>query len=258
MARKLLIFAIFVLCSLSGSCRDSATAAVEPGPEQNVAGNAKIEITRPEPVAVSPTQTGKDKKMNEDPLTQVKMNAKAEITGDKLKVSYEVHNLTDSDVYLWDGMIGFDGPEKVVNNDRAYVYYEEPNTVRMIRADLPSPTTFKIGVKQILFARLLKARSKLNIDFSVPYPLEEHSPYYERPTEEDKELKECTRIRLLVGWTPPRTGMTIEERDIQGAKWYKIRGFWASPYQEILEQTIPLDVELFVYKSDFERQMPLR
>lgn len=209
-------------------------------------------------VNAEPTPIRKDKKMSEYQLTQVKLTAKAAIAGEKLNVSYDVENFTDSDVYVWDGMIGFDGPEKVVENDRAYVYFEEPATVRIIRGELPSPTTIKVGVKQILFARLLKARSKLSAAFSLPYPLKEHSPYFEPLKEEEQELKKCSRIRLMVGWIPPKAGMKIDEREIKGEKWYKVRGLWEPPYQEIVEQYIPLDLDLFIYTSSFERQMPMR
>lgn len=216
----------------------------------------KKELT-PEQDAITFEGNTEGKTMNEN-MTQVKLTAKAEIIGMKLNVSYEAENLSSQDLYLWDGMIGFNGPEQVIDHDRAYVFFEEPNTVRLIRANLPLPTTFKIGKKQILFARLLKARSALSATFSMPYPVREHSPYYEALKDDERELKKCSKIHLMVGWTPPKQGMTIDEQNILGEKWFKIRGLWESPYQEVAEQVIPLKTELLIYTTPFERQTPFK
>lgn len=256
MVCKIAVGAILGFVLVSGGCQESLS---DPPPELGVNRSVNdIERTVPAIPSASSTPVRKDKKMNENSLTQVKLNAKAEIVGKNLNVSYEAENLSNEDVYLWDGMIGFDGPEKVVDHDRAYVFFEEPNTVRLIRANLPLPTTFKVGVKQILFARLLKARSNLSAKFSLLFPVREHSPYYEPMKEDEQELKKCSKIRLLVAWTLPKAGMKIDERDINGEKWFKIRGVWDPPYQEVLEQFIPLETELLTYTTPFERQVPLR
>lgn len=255
---RLIVFTVLGCVVIGVGCHDNIANSSPDQRGPSLIAKGEVERTGTGNLNAQPTPPRKDKKMTENPMEQVKLNADAVISGDKLTVTYDVENLTDSDVYIWDGMIGFEGPDKIVDHDRAYIFFEEPETVRMIRGELPSPTTIKIGVKQILFARLLKARSKLGTKFSVPYPLKEHSPYFEPLKEEEQELKKCSRIRLMVGWISPKAGMKIDERDIKGETWYKIRGLWEPPYQKVLEQSIPLATELFIYKESFERQMPMR
>ena len=200
----------------------------------------------------------KEKKMSEETVKQVTMRATAQNTEAALIVSYEVENLTDQELYLWDGMVGFEGTNKVVDKDSAYVFFEEPKTLRILRADLPLPKLRSVGKKQILFARLLGPKAKLTGKISLKHPVREYSPYYEPMTEEEQDNKRCSQIRLLVGWTAPKAGMRIEERTLGGDKVYDIRGAWDGPYQEILEQFIPVQVDLLTYTGVFERQMPLR
>jgi hypothetical protein len=65
-------------------------------------------------------------------------------------------------------------------------------------------------------------------------------------------------VRLLIGWTPPKPGMRIDERIVGGEKVYAIRGGWEAPYQNVLEEMLPVNVDLLTYTTTFERQMPLQ
>jgi hypothetical protein len=239
---------------LVASCTSSeGTATSHKRPEPNVTAY---------PAATENSVSGdgitlKQNSMNEDAIKQVVMRATAQDTSEALLISYEVENLSDRDLYLWDGMVGFEGTNKVVDKDTAYVFFEEPATVRVLRADLPLPKLRRVGKKQILFARLLAAKTKLTGTIKLKHPVREDSPYYEPPAEDDTEVKKCSRIRLLVGWTAPRQGMQITEVNPGGERWFNIRGVWDAPYQELLEQFVPVEVNLNVYKTEFERQLPV-
>lgn len=192
-------------------------------------------------------------------LNSVSLQAKAEKTENELLIKYEVENRSEQNFYLWDRMIGFDGSgKKIIDRDSAYVFYEEPDTVRIMRAVLPLPETREIGKKEIPFVREFPAKSKLQGTIKLRLPVEEFSPYFEPLKEENAEKIKCSEIRLIIGWTPFREGMQITERTLGNDKVFAIRGAWSPPYQETVERKIPIDVDLLIYKTEFERQMPLK
>lgn len=209
--------------------------------------------------APSPAATPRKKKMmNEETIKDVTMRAQAENTEDALVVTYEVENQSENMLYLWDQMIGWSGMTKVIDHDAAYVFFEEPATVRLIRADLPLPELRQIGKKEIPYARVLPPKGKLTGRIRLVHPVKEYSPYYEPLKDDEAELKRCSQVRLMIGWTPPKAGMNTQEHTVGGEKVIAIRGAWAPPYANILEQFIPVNVDLMTYTTQFERQMPLR
>ncbi|HRH46563.1 MAG TPA: hypothetical protein PKY82_33275, partial [Pyrinomonadaceae bacterium] len=171
---------------------------------------------------------------------------------------YEVENHTEQNLYLWDGMIDYSGAEKGIDHDSAYVFFEEPKTLRVMRAVLPLPKSFSVGKKEIPFARALAPLSKLTGKITLKHPIKEYSPYYEPMTEENQKAEKFSEIRLLIGWTRPRTGMTITERQVGGEKVFALRGGWQPPYQEILEEFLSVPGDLLTYSTPFERMLPLK
>ncbi|HYJ90500.1 MAG TPA: hypothetical protein VEV84_04265 [Pyrinomonadaceae bacterium] len=196
--------------------------------------------------------------MSEDIFKGVTLRAEAKNTETALVISYTVENQTDGVLYLWDAMIGWEGFTQKIDHDGAYVFFEEPSTVRVIRASLPLPELRQVGRKEIPFTRLLEPKSSLTGKITLRHPVREYSPYYEPMKEDEQELKKCSRVRLLIGWTPPKPGMRIDERIVGGEKVYAIRGGWEAPYQNVLEEMLPVNVDLLTYTTTFERQMPLQ
>jgi hypothetical protein len=196
--------------------------------------------------------------MSEENLKSVVLHASAENTNEALVISYEVENHTDQVLYLWDQLAAYpkDGPK--IDKDAAYVFYQEPKTALVIRAVLPLPEAFDITKKPIPYARILAARGKLTGKIRVKHPVREYSPYYEPMTEEGSQLTKVSNVRLMIGWTPPKQGMRIEERTVGGDKVIAIRGAWAPPYQEIVQQDIPVSFDLLIYTTEFERMLPLK
>jgi hypothetical protein len=200
----------------------------------------------------------KETKMSETAIKAVSMTATAENTPAGLVVNYVVENHTDQNVYLWDMMIGYDDGKQKIDHDSAYVFFAEPKTVRIIRAELPLPKTFDIARKEIPFARVLAAKSKLTGTIKLKHPVTEFSPYYPPPAEDATKVVKCGEVELLISWTPAKQGMQITERTVGGEKVFAIRGAWAPPYQEILQETMHVPVDLTIYTSPFERMLPIR
>jgi len=212
------------------------------------------------PISATDDKAGKHKEdhMSDSVLPSVTMTASAENTTENLIVKYEVQNHTDQPIYIWDLMIGYSGNEQVIDKDAAYIFFAEPKTIRLIRAELPLPSTFDIARKEIPYARILANGEKISGMIRLKHPVKENSPYYPPVTSENEASVNCSEINLLVGWTRVRPGMQITERTISGQKVYAIRGTWDPPHQEILQETMPVQAELFTYTTPFERMLPVK
>lgn len=221
-------------------------------------GDRNSNATRTDMSGPETTANTKETKMSESAIKAVSMTATAENTPAGLIVNYVVENHTDQSVYLWDLMIGYDDDKQKIDHDSAYVFYAEPKTVRLIRAELPLPKTFDIARKEIPFARALAAKSKLTGTIKLKHPVTEFSPYYPPPAEDAIKVVKCSEVDLLISWTPAKQGMQISERTVGGEKVFAIRGAWAPPYQEILQETLPVQVDLTIYTSPFERMLPIK
>lgn len=213
-----------------------------------------------EPTAASVTITNdrKDENMSEYTLKAVTMTATAKNTNAGLLIEYTVENHTDQVQYLWDLMIKYEGNEQKIDHDGAYVFFVVPKTLNVIRAELPLPKAFDIARKEIPFARLLPAGGKLNGKVKLPHPVIETSPYYPPPNDDQQEKSVASEVVLMVAWTSAKPGMNITERTVGGEKVFAIRGSWAPPYQEVLQEKFSVPVDAITYKDDFERQTPLR
>lgn len=204
------------------------------------------------------TNLKKEEKMSDEFLKPVTLRAQAENTESALVIKYEIENHTEQTLYVLDGMIDYSGTEKGLDHDSAYVFFEEPKTLRIIRANLPLPKTFSVGKKEIPFARAMAPGNKLTGKITLKHPIKEYSPYYEPLKEENQKAEKFSEIRLMIGWTRVRTGMNIMEREVGGEKVYALRGGWQPPYQEVLEEFLTVSGDVLTYTTPFERMLPLR
>ena len=204
----------------------------------NDSGGKKVEkINLPKEInrTVNESKPGVDEKGKDnqtetkmaDKANLISMKAKAEKIGDKLVVEYEIENHSDQILYLWDKMVGYKGSEQIIDEELAYVFFEEPKTIRIVRANLPLPFDRDVARKEIPFARAVKAKSKVTGKIVLPVPVKEFSPFYKRITEENNRIQHCQEIRLLIGWSELKEGMQIQERTVGGEKVLAIRGGWS-------------------------------
>jgi hypothetical protein len=155
-------------------------------------------------------------------------------------------------------MIGYDGNTQKIDHDGAYIFFKEPKSLHVIRAELPLPAAFDIARKEIPFARLIPPGGQVKGTVKLPHPVTEFSPYFGPPVAEEQKRAVCSEVILMVGWTSVKPGMNITERTVGGEKVYAIRGAWTPPYQEILQEKFPVSVEVVTYTGEFERQLPLK
>ena len=186
------------------------------------------------------------------------MTAEARVEGDRLVVEYNVNNQTGREIYLFDQMIRYEGNVPTVDPTTAYCFFEDPQTLRLVRATLRLPLEKEVRVQEIPYARAIPANSSGTGKIDLPLPVPEKSPFYAPPKEDNSKIEECSRVRLLVGWTEFKDGMNIQEVESGGKKVLRIRGAWAAPYQHLLEQRFNLSVKALIHTDVFDRQMPLQ
>lgn len=248
--------ALLLSCDSQAAQRSASPNEVGGVKERNnssVGGNTNADST-----AKPNSLTTKEITVAESDLKIVSLRAEAEKSESAVVIKYEVENHSEQQLYLWDRMIGYTNEGQTIDQDLAYVFYEQPHTVRVIRGELPLPEDREIGRKEIPFVRVFPPKSKLTGQIKLEHPIKEFSPYYEPLTEETRQLVKCSDIRLMIAWTRQREGMKITERTVGGEKVLAIRGAWNKPYQEIAETRISLSTELLTYKTVFDRQMPLQ
>ncbi len=206
-----------------------------------------------EPKTDKPTETKMAEQSN-----LISMTAKAEKTGGKLIVEYEIENHSDKQLYLWDKIIGYNEKGQFISNDLAYVMFEEPATIRVVRANLQLPFDRDVARKEIPFARILEAKAKVTGKIILDSPTKEYSPFYKKLNDENPKIEKCKTVRLLIGWSILREGMQIQERKVGDETVLAIRGGWKEPYHKLLEQKIAIDADLQVYRDAFDRNMPFQ
>jgi hypothetical protein len=179
-----------------------------------------------------------------------------------LVISYELTNRSRDQILAWDEMIGYKNGEDAIDNDLAYLCFEDPGTARVVRGVLSLPIDRDVYQKEIPYARTVEPLGSVTGRIVLPLPLDEYNPYYPMmPPEDEKDappIKETlvNKIRLMIGWTEIRPGMIVTETEIGGKKVKMIRGAWGSPLQKIADVQIPLNANLRVRTDSFDRRPP--
>ncbi len=190
------------------------------------------------------------------PAELVELTGETMVNDQKLVVGYQIHNKGTQSIYLWDQMVDYPGGVESIDPDRAYVFWEHPKIVRVVRAALNAPRDHEVTSREIPYVREVPAGESVKGRISLPVPLTEFSPFYPPPKAPAETT--CDTIRLLIGWSEPREGMTFPPRMLHGKKVIAIRGSWGKPWQRFAELTLKTSVQLHLYMEPFDRQMPMQ
>lgn len=194
----------------------------------------------------------------ESTMKSISLRAKAKKSDDKLIIEYEIENHAEQNLYVWDRMIGYNKSGQFIDEERAYVFWEEPKTIRVVRANLPLPFDRDVARKEIPFVRSLAAREKINGKIVLDLPVPEYSPFYPPLSEETTKKEKASVVRLLIGWSEFREGMVIREQTVGGKNVLAIRGNWEKPYHKLLAKEMPVEAEILVHSDAFDRAMPFQ
>jgi len=189
-----------------------------------------------------------------DTSPPVALRGKVSKAGDRLVVEYELTNQRKQPIYVLDRMVNSNAAGLFLDPDLAYALWEEPRTLRLVRATLQLPPDRNVNSKEIPYARKVAPGETVQGRISLPAPVVEYSPFY-LPTTELKEMR-SEDVRLLIGWTEEREGMVIQERAVGGKPALAVRGTWPAPYQELAEAKWPLAVTVKVRQDNFDRRTP--
>jgi hypothetical protein len=187
-------------------------------------------------------------------IQPVALRGKVTRAADRLVVEYELTNQRKQPIYVLDRMVNAKDGTAVLDADLAYVFWEEPRTLRLVRAVLQLPPGKNIGSKEIPYARKVAPGETVAGRISLPVPVAEYNPFYLPP--KDWRQVTCDTVRLLIGWTEEREGMVIHERKVGGEPALALRGAWPGPYQELAEAKWQFSVAVKVRPDEFDRRLP--
>lgn len=189
-------------------------------------------------------------------LRTVKLSGEVEKKDDSLVIKYELTNQSQEKIYVYDliPVRGENGEE--IKKDLAYRCFEEPDTLRVVRAVLPLPLDREVYMKQIPYVREVESNKSVTGQIVLPLPVLEYNPYYPLLEPEEQREAEINKIRLIIGWTEVRGGMIISETTVGGEKVKMIRGAWEEPLYRLAETTLSGKANLKVRTDEFDRRMP--
>ena len=194
---------------------------------------------------------------SEESLKTVRLDGEIERQNGSLIVKYELTNHSQQTIYVLDLIPGSAGGEEVIAHDLAYVCFEEPNTARVVRADLPLPTDRDVYMKEIPYARPVEKGKTINGQIVLQLPIKEYNPYYPLIEDEGEEREiDVSEIKLIIGYTEVRSGMIISDTTVGGEKVQMIRGAWQAPHQRFVEKKFSFQTKMKVRTDFFDRRMP--
>jgi hypothetical protein len=172
-----------------------------------------------------------------------------------LNIDYTLENNSDKTIYVWDVMTNTAGDEQVVDPALAYVFWEEPHTIRVVRAILDEPQNIHPVVREMPFVRKVQAHDSVHGQISLALPIQEYSPFYS--ADSHSKPVQCGSLRLMIGWIEHQQGMVLSERKVGRQSVLALRGSWPRPAQHIAEKTFSVRELLSVREDEFDRSFPL-
>ena len=187
---------------------------------------------------------------------KVILSGEIEKTDDSLMINYQLTNQSQEKIYIWDLIPVRDEGGEEVEHDLAYRCFEEPDTLRVVRAVLPLPLDREVYMKNVPYVRPVEPNKSVTGKIVLPLPILEYNPYYPLMDIEDQKEIEVNKIRLIIGWTEVRSGMIVTETEAGGETVQMIRGAWESPLYHLVDKTFQSDVKIKFRTDEFDRRMP--
>lgn len=203
-----------------------------------------------------PANAGTMEKPMKEPnnSTHLSLSGKASVENGKLSVEYTLRNNLPYSVYVFDEMIAYNSEGRPqIDRSIAYRFWEEPKTLRLVRAVLKMPLEKEVYSLEIPYARELKAQAALTGKIELDVPVKEKSPFYGFPKPDASKEVECDRIKLYLGWTEATDGIKIQEATVGSAKVLRIRGKWQP---RVVSEDFNVGVKVIAHTDTFDRQLP--
>lgn len=187
---------------------------------------------------------------------KVAIQAKLLQSDDRLTISYLVRNECECPIYIFDLMPKRLETGRGLDLDRAYVFWEEPLTARVVRGVLDTPPGLHVVIREIPFARRIPPNAPAVGRIVLKMPVDETSPFYS-PTDK-VQIIECRRLRLMLGWLEEQAGLVATPRVIGDQHGFILSGWWAGQAQRLAELNSKIEpMRLRVRQDGFCRNMPM-
>jgi hypothetical protein len=174
----------------------------------------------------------------------------------KVTVNYRINNPGAVPIVVWDVMANQGPNGEFVDPTLAYASWEEPQTLRVVRAMLPLPLDFDVAIKEVPYVRVVAPGETIQGRVELSRPAHEYNPFY-GPATVTREVA-CTKIHLIVGWNEQKRGMTISRRRVADQEVLAVRGGWDAPVQRWAETFFDMPITLEVRADNFDRRPPMQ
>lgn len=189
-------------------------------------------------------------------FTKVALQTRLLRSDQTLTISYLLRNECECPIYIFDLMPKRLETGRGLDLERAYVFWEEPITARVVRGVLDAPPGIHVVIREIPFARRIPPNSPAVGRIVLKSPVGESSPFY--PATDQVRVVECARLRLLLGWVEEQKGLIAKPQAIEGGQGFRLFGRWSGPAQRLAEQSLDIDpLSLRVRMGDFDRGLPM-
>lgn len=133
-------------------------------------------------------------------ITDIKFEATANVSDEKLTVTYKITNQSKTDIYLLDVLPLYDPETRQphVDLNNSVLIWQEPDTVRLIRGLPPYPEEKDMSAFITPQAKKIAANESLKREIELPLPLVESNPYYSPLEPEKYEPVKVNKLKLYV------------------------------------------------------------
>lgn len=193
--------------------------------------------------------------MADDFATSVRLSARGSTGEGELRIEYRLENHSRQPIHVWDQLLNYTEPQPFIDDNLAYVFWEAPRTVRIVRALLRLPSDFQVGKMPEPFVRTVSSAESISGRIRLPTPLHEYSPLY--AAGESMKKVECDQITLVIGWVEDKPGIELSPRAVRDRQVNRLGGAWNSPLQRFATAHLAISTPLFTYTTPFDRRMPI-
>lgn len=165
--------------------------------------------------------------MNTTVVSEMKIELRSSMTinSHHMKVTYEIKNLSEEEIYLLDGLFRVDGSPKL---DVSLVYtILEDDTLTLFRGLIEIPHGMQVEVAEVPYSRRLSTGGTLKGTIEASLPLRYNQPYGWNAREETRTAR---KVRLRIGY--------VSEKDLEqkpSAKIINGKEVYSLNYRQIVD-----------------------
>ena len=157
----------------------------------------------------------------------------------QLKIRYILCNTSDSEICVFDKHYRTaSSGQRLLDEHKAYVLFEEPDTLHVTRSTIPIPDGLKVEYPEVPYFTLLKPGEITEGEVLLPIPVYEATPYLKVLNPRIEEECLCRQVYFSIGVMSSATDLILREARNAPANVYRVDYEQAMRYQSIIKSPI--------------------